>query len=91
LDFRRERSSMFLKSMFRRKFELVGAVQLHAAVFEQAGEDPVHDGGADLALDVVAHDRDARVLEAFGPLGIARDEHRIAFTNATPASRHAAA
>ena len=37
--------------------ELVGAVERHAPVLEEAGEDAVHDRGADLALDVVADDR----------------------------------
>ena len=34
------------------------------------------DRGADLALDVVADDRHAGVLELLGPFGVARDEHR---------------
>jgi hypothetical protein len=42
------------------EIELVGAVEPHAALTEQVGEHPVHDGGADLALDVVADDRQAR-------------------------------
>ena len=41
--------------------ELVGVVEGQAAVLEQPGEDPVDDGGADLALDVVADDRDPGV------------------------------
>ena len=41
--------------------ELVGAVEHHAAVLEEAGEDAVDDGGADLALDVVADDRHAGI------------------------------
>ena len=36
----------------------------------------MHDGGADLALDVVADDRHAGVGELLGPDRVARDEHR---------------
>ena len=56
--------------------ELVGAVEHHAPVLEQAGQDAVDDGGADLALDVVADDRHAGRLELRGPLRVGRDEHR---------------
>ena len=38
----------------------------------------MHDRGADLRLDVVAHDGEPRVREPLGPLGVARDEHRDA-------------
>ena len=56
--------------------QLVGAFEHHAPVLEQAGEDPVDDGGADLALDVVTDERDARGGETVRPLRIARDEDR---------------
>ena len=56
--------------------ELVGAVQHDAAVLEQLGHDPVGDGGADLALDVVTDDRHAGGLELRGPLGVGGDEDR---------------
>ena len=56
--------------------ELVGAVQGDAAILEQLGHHPVGDGRADLALDVVADDRDAGVLELLGPHRIGGDEHR---------------
>ena len=56
--------------------ELVRAVDRDAAVLEEAGEHAVRDGGADLALDVVADDRDAGVGELLRPLGVAGDEHR---------------
>ena len=55
--------------------ELVGAVEHHAAVFEQLGHDTVRDGRADLALDVVADDGDAGVFELLGPHGVRSDEH----------------
>ena len=54
--------------------ELVGAVQHDAAVFEQLRHHAVGDGGADLALDVVADDRDAGVLELGSPLRVGSDE-----------------
>ena len=44
------------------------------AVLEETGQDPVHDRRAHLALDVVAHDRDAGVTEATGPHRVGRDE-----------------
>ena len=54
--------------------ELVGVVEGQAAVLEEPGEDAVHDGRADLALDVVADDRHAGVAELAGPLGVGGDE-----------------
>ncbi len=38
----------------------------------------MHDRGPDLALDVVAHDRQAARLEPFAPGGVGGDEHRHA-------------
>ena len=58
--------------------ELRRAQELHAAVVEQAGELAVHDGRADLRLDVVADDREARLDEAVVPVVLAGDEHRDA-------------
>ena len=48
---------------------------LHAALAHEAREHAVHDGGADLALDVVADDRHAGLDEALLPVGLAGDEH----------------
>ena len=56
--------------------QLVGAVELDATVLEELGEDAVRDRGADLRLDVVAHDRHPGVGELLGPDRVARDEHR---------------
>jgi hypothetical protein len=56
--------------------QLVGAVDPHAAVHEQAGEDAVGDRRADLALDVVADDRQAGIGEAALPVRLAADEDR---------------
>ena len=56
--------------------ELVRVVERQAAVLEEAGENAVDDGGADLALDVVAHDRHAGVTELAGPRGVRGDEDR---------------
>ena len=47
--------------------QLVRPVELHAAVLEQLREHPVDDRGADLALDVVADDRQARLDELARP------------------------
>jgi hypothetical protein len=56
--------------------ELVGPVELHAALGEQVGQHAVDDGGAQLRLDVVADDRDAGLLEALRPALVAGDEDR---------------
>ena len=56
--------------------QLVGAEQFDPAVLEQLGQHTVRDGGADLGLDVVADDRDARLGELRGPLRVGGDEHR---------------
>jgi hypothetical protein len=55
--------------------QLVRTVEHEAAVLEQACEDAMHDGRAELALDVVADDGDAGVGEALRPDGVAGDEH----------------
>ena len=54
--------------------ELAGALELDAALAHEAGEHAVDDGGADLALDVVADDRHAGLDEALLPVGLAGDE-----------------
>ncbi len=54
--------------------ELVGAVQLDAALGEQVGQHAVDDGRAQLRLDVVADDRHARRLELRRPFGVGSDE-----------------
>ena len=46
------------------------------------------DGGADLGLDVVAHDRHARLAEALGPVVLLRDEHRDAVHEAAARLEH---
>ena len=56
--------------------QLVRALELHAAVFVERRERAVHDRRADLALDVVADDRQTGLLEALGPIGLAGDEDR---------------
>ena len=58
--------------------ELVRAVERDAAVGEELREHAVHDGGADLRLDVVADDRDAAPLELGRPLRVRHDEDRDA-------------
>ena len=58
--------------------ELVGALEQHAALPEEARELAVDDRRADLRLDVVADDRQAGLLEAVAPVLLARDEDRHA-------------
>ena len=58
--------------------ELRRALQLDAAVAEQAGERAVDDRRADLGLDVVADDRQPGLLEAVVPVVLAGDEDRDA-------------
>src|SRR5206468_1091770 len=53
--------------------ELVGPVDGEAPVFEEPGQDTVHDGGANLALDVVPDDGHAGHFELGGPFGVAGD------------------
>ena len=48
--------------------QLIGPLQLDAAILEQPGQDTMHDGRADLRLDVVADDGDAALLEASPPV-----------------------
>jgi len=68
--------------------ELVGAVNAHTAVDEQAGEDAVQDGRANLGLDVVAQDGQTGILEAFAPVLGRGNEDRDAVAYAN--DRHAA-
>ncbi len=56
--------------------QLVGPVEADAAIHEQAGQDAVADRRADLALDVVADDRQALLGEAALPVRLAADEDR---------------
>ena len=49
---------------------------MDAAILEQVGQDAVGDCRADLALDIVADDRQAGVAEALGPIGGTGDKHR---------------
>ena len=56
--------------------QLVGAVDPDAAVHEEAGQHAVGDGRADLALDVVADDRQAALGESALPVRLAADEDR---------------
>src|SRR5437867_5004461 len=64
--------------------ELVGALELDAAITEQAGQHSVDDGRADLGLDVVADDRQTLVLEALLPVRLTRDEDGDAVDKADP-------
>ena len=53
-------------------------VEVDATVLEERRQDAVRDRRADLRLDVVADDRDARLLEPLLPVALARDEDRHA-------------
>src|SRR3972149_3077 len=55
-----------------------------AAVHEQLGQDPMHDRGAHLGLDVVADDRQPALLEAAAPVRLPGDEHRNAVDEGAP-------
>ena len=68
--------------------ELIGPLQLDAAVLEEPGENPVHDRGAHLGLDVIADDRHAALLEAAAPVGFAGEEHRHAVDEGTAGLEH---
>ena len=56
--------------------QLVRAIEDDATVFEELRHDSVGDGRPDLALDVVADDRQAGVLELLRPLRGPGDEDR---------------
>ena len=64
--------------------ELIGAIQVHAAVPEQASQRAVDDGGAYLALDVVADNRQADIAKPPRPVRIGGDEHRHAVDHGHP-------
>ena len=54
------------------EIELIGAVERDAALAEQVGQHAVDDGGAHLALDVVADDRQAALVEALCAIRVSR-------------------
>ena len=58
--------------------ELVGPLELHSSVAEQAGQNAVDDRRPHLRLDVVADDRQVLVLKALLPVRLTRDEDRDA-------------
>ncbi len=66
--------------------QLVRTVQHDAAILEQLGPHAVRDGGADLALDVVADDRDTGRANFSAHSGSEAMKTGSALTNATPAS-----
>ena len=68
--------------------ELGGALDLDAALGEQARERAVHDRRAHLRLDVVADDRHARLAEAPVPVVLAGDEHGDAVDEAAARLEH---
>ena len=68
--------------------ELRRARQPYAAVLEQARERAVEDRRADLRLDVVTDDRQARLAEAVGPVVLRGDEHGDAVHEAAAGLEH---
>ena len=56
----------------------MGAVEPDATLREELREGAMQDGGAELALDVVADQRQAALLEAAAPAGVGGDEDRDA-------------
>src|SRR4051794_7161308 len=62
--------------------ELRGPLQPHAAVVEEPRQRPVDDRRPDLALDVVADDRQPGLTEALVPVVLAGDEDRQAVDEA---------
>jgi hypothetical protein len=53
----------------------VMAVDAHAAILKQAGQHPMRDGDAHLALDVIADDWNASLLKATSSIRVLSDEH----------------
>ena len=58
--------------------QLIGVLNGSAPVCEQAGQNPVQDGGPHLGFDVVADNRHAPFLEAVAPVGFPGDKDRDA-------------
>ena len=56
--------------------QLIGVIQVYAAVDEQAGQHTVQDGGAHLALDIIADDRQAAFGKPLAPVFRGGDEDR---------------
>src|SRR5690554_3083654 len=66
--------------------ELIGAIQLHAALGKQVRECPMGNGGAQLRLDIIADKRQIPFFEALRPLLSRAIKTGILLTKATPAS-----
>ena len=66
---------MLRKSVLPARIDLVGAVQLHAALLEEIDQDPVDDGCSQLGLDIVPDQGEAFFLEAGDPVRVARNEY----------------
>ena len=66
------------------RVELVGPVEPDPAVGEQARQGAMDDGGAHLALHVVAHQRQPGVPEPVRPLGVGGEEDRHAVDHCDP-------
>ncbi len=64
--------------------ELAGPLELDSPLPKEPGQHAVHDGRADLRLDVVSHDRQALLLEALLPVGLTRDEDRDTVDETAP-------
>ena len=58
--------------------QLVGMVQVNPALLEQGGQDAVRNGGANLALDIVADDRQAAFGKTLLPVRLGSNEDRDA-------------
>ena len=71
--------------------ELVRAIELDAAIGEELGERPVHDGRAELRLDVVADGGNASAREPLAPLWSETRKTGMQLTRLVPVSRQACA
>src|SRR5579883_529450 len=60
------------------EIQLVSSIEPDAALAEKIGQDAMNDGRADLALDIVADQRQLLLLEALPPLRLGGDEDRNA-------------
>jgi len=56
------------------EIELIGVIEQHAAIHEEAGDHAVQNGGAKLTLDVVADDRQTGIQKALAPIFRGGDE-----------------
>jgi len=67
--------------------ELICPIDPHPSIAEKPDQCPVHDRRTDLALDIVADDRDAGVAKLLRPMRVRGEEHGNAIDHGKPGHR----